>query len=97
MPEKDELPEPNPIEDVISGLQLRLASFAEGSTDTVSTDVATCSHSWVRSAFPIGKKEGCNICYEAVSAMNNCPQCGVSLCNMCLNNRLKASIRTLYV
>ncbi|PVI02701.1 hypothetical protein DM02DRAFT_559460 [Periconia macrospinosa] len=88
MPEKDELPEPDPMEDVISGLQLRLASFVEASTNIVSANVATCSHNWVRCAFPLGEKEGCNICYEAVSAINKCSQCGVSLCTVCLNNRL---------
>jgi hypothetical protein len=87
MPEEDELPEPNPIEDVISGLQQRLTSFARGSLHTMGADVARCSHDWVRSTL-VGGNESCNICYEAVSGMSHCFQCGISVCNMCLNNRL---------
>lgn len=88
MPEEDELPEHNPIEDVISGLELRLASFVEGSMNPASTDVTNCSHDWVHLTSFSGGKEGCSICYEAVSVINNCAQCGVVVCNMCLNNRM---------
>jgi hypothetical protein len=87
MPEEDELPEPNPIEDVISGLQQRLTSFARGSLHTMGADVARCSHNWVHSTL-VGGNESCNICYEAISGMSHCSECGISMCNMCLNNRL---------
>jgi hypothetical protein len=87
MLEEDELPEPNPIEDVISGLQQRLTSFVRGSLHTMGADVARCSHHWVRSA-SVGGNKSCNICYEAVSGISHCFQCGISVCNMCFNDRL---------
>ena len=89
MLEEDELPEPNPIKDVISGLQQRLNSFFRGSLHTTGTDVVGCSHDWVRSTSSAAGNESCNICYEAVSGISHCLQCGISVCNMCLNNRVK--------
>jgi hypothetical protein len=87
MAEEDELPEPNPIEDVISGLQERLTSFARGFSHTTGADMARCSHDWVRST-SVGRNKSCNICYEVVSGISHCFQCGFTVCSMCLNNRL---------
>lgn len=97
MPEEEEILEADPRLDVLSDIQLRLATVAGGFTiannkeeSDGDTDhlVGACHHRWERAYGKHGELEVCKICHYHLKFVNACVTCKTKVCNRCLNNRL---------
>lgn len=97
MPEEDEVQEADPLVDVVSDLNLRLATVAggfsipkDGEDDNDDADhfVSECSHHWGLTNGKEGKLEACGVCHHRLNILNICTICKTEICNRCLNNRL---------
>lgn len=96
MPEEEEVLEEDPSLEVLSDMQLRLATVAGGfaivNEDEVNdgTDqfVSECRHRWEGLHGQKGEPEACGICKHHFQTVNICSMCRTKICTRCLNNRL---------